>query len=355
MSSRRWPVHRFLTAARPLCIGLAVLLCLVCLPACQGTSFCVLKEDYAMATRVTLRLFGKQSEEMESAATELLREVHALEGKLSWRLDSSETAQVNAAAGSNQPVLAPEAAGILRRVLPVGEQSGWLFNPAVGPLTRLWDIGGEQQRLPGGDEIAAVLPLCRVDGVAVDGDEVELLFPQMALDLGAVGKGAACDLLRRGFQERNIEAAVATVGGSVVTYGKKPDGGSWSVAVRDPADSAETLGTILVEGTAFLSTSGDYERYFEQDGVRYHHLLNPFTGYPGSSGLTSVTVLCDNGAVADALSTAAFLLGAEDGKKLLGTFGAEGIFVAQDGQIFLTQGMAERFELKAGSGYRVAA
>ena len=140
-------------------------------------------------------------------------------------------------------------------------------------------------------------------------------------------------------------------GSSVMTYGSKPDGSSWNVAVTDPRAENEDdyLGVVALNGTEFLSTSGDYEKYFIENGVRYHHIMDPSTGYPAESGVTGVTVVCDTGLEADALSTACFVLGVEKGAQLLKAYGADGLFVDEDHHVYLTEGMKERFSLLADS------
>ena len=136
-----------------------------------------------------------------------------------------------------------------------------------------------------------------------------------ALDLGSVGKGAACDAAVAAYKEAGVDRAVVAVGGSVGVWGEKPFGQLWNIAVRDP-DSEGSLGTLSVP-SGFLSTSGSYEKQFEEDGVTYHHILDPKTGYPAESGLVGVTIWSDSGVLSDALSTACFVLGMEESLPLL--------------------------------------
>ena len=170
-----------------------------------------------------------------------------------------------------------------------------------------------------------------------------------SLDLGAAGKGIGCDSVLEYLEtQKDVTAALMNLGGSsVMTYGSKPDGSSWNVAVTDPRaeNDEEYLGVVALNGTEFLSTSGDYEKYFIEDGVRYHHIMDPSTGYPAKSGVTGVTVVCDTGLEADALSTACFVLGVEKGSELLKKYNADGLFVDEDHHVYLTDGMKERFSL----------
>ena len=174
-----------------------------------------------------------------------------------------------------------------------------------------------------------------------------------SLDLGAAGKGIGCALILKELEtKKDVTAALMNLGGSsVMTYGSKPDGSSWNVAVTDPRAENEDdyLGVVALNGTEFLSTSGDYEKYFIENGVRYHHIMDPSTGYPAESGVTGVTVVCDSGLEADALSTACFVLGVEKGTQLLKAYGADGLFVDEDHHVYLTEGMKERFSLLADS------
>ena len=147
-------------------------------------------------------------------------------------------------------------------------------------------------------------------------------------------------------QQTELLTAINLGGSSVMAYGEKPDQSPWKVALTDPRDvEGEYLGAIALEDGEFLATSGDYEKYFMENGIRYHHILDPQTGFPVQNGLTSVTVVCDSGLLADGLSTACFVLGLDDALKLLETYDADGVFADEEHNLYLTAGMEERFEL----------
>ncbi len=170
---------------------------------------------------------------------------------------------------------------------------------------------------------------------------------QCTIDLGAVGKGIACDVAQNYLKkQKEVSGAVIAVGGSILLYGTKTDGTNWNVAVQNPrGQDGEAMGVLSLSGTTNVSTSGDYEKYFMQDGKRYHHILDPSTGYPAESGLISVTVVSDNGLLSDGLSTACFVLGKEKGQKLLKTYGAEGIFIDQNKKVTVTKGLKDKFTI----------
>ena len=162
----------------------------------------------------------------------------------------------------------------------------------------------------------------------------------MQLDLGAAGKGLALQEIQALLAERpEISGAVISLGGSILTFGSKPDGSTWRVGIMNPEDTSSNIGILSLEGQWCVSTSGDYERYAEIDGVRYHHILDPETGYPADSGVRGVTILTKEGLAGDALSTACFILGPEKGMALARKYGAEALFVLEDGEIVMTEGM----------------
>ena len=229
----------------------------------------------------------------------------------------------------------------------ISQDSNGAFDPTLGKIIRLWDIAGENPHVPDQSEIDTLLPEVGYEKIQVDGNNVTLL-DGCTLDLGAVGKGMGCDLIMDYLQTQpDVFGMILNLGGSsVMTYGEKPDGSSWKVALTDPRDTeGDYLGAITLDANQFLSTSGDYEKYFIEDGIRYHHILDPKTGYPVQNGLTSVTIVCDQGYLADGLSTACFVLGLDAAKPLLEKYDAEAVFVDEDKNVYVTSGLMDKFEL----------
>lgn len=304
--------------------------------------------DFAMDTVVTETLYTT-GDDINSKLTSVLTDVET--NLLSWTNEKSQIYKVNAESGKDTEI-SDELSGYLERILKIAKDSDGAFDPTIGKLIRLWDIGGEDQRVPKKSEIQEVLKNSGYEKVSVDGKNIRM-DEGCSLDLGAAGKGIGCDSILEYLKgQKEISAALMNLGGSsVMTYGSKPDGSSWNVAVTDPRAENEDdyLGVVALNGTEFLSTSGDYEKYFIEDGVRYHHIMDSSTGYPAKSGVTGVTVVCDTGLEADALSTACFVLGVEKGSELLKKYGADGLFVDEDHHVYLTEGMKERFSLLADS------
>ena len=250
-------------------------------------------------------------------------------------------------------------ARLLQACLELGRRSGGNFDISLGQLTRLWNIdkwaAGENEvifGIPSEEEIQEALRLCGSAKIRLTGDgpdasseEFRVYLPEgMQLDLGAVGKGLALSAVSSLLgEETRITGAVVSLGGSILTWGEKPDGSPWKVGVMDPFDTASNVGILTLEGEWCISTSGDYERYVEADGVRYHHILDPATGYPADSGVKGVTILAEDGLLSDGLSTACFLLGPEEGIALAAEYGAEVLFVMEDGEIVMSEGMEKYF------------
>lgn len=282
----------------------------------------VAKSGFAMGTVVTAKLYGGS----EDDAAAVLASVTALENEISRNIDTTAVSVLNRTGRAESEVLA-DAVTACRAVSAASDGA---FDITVGALTKLWDFDGGV--LPDAGEIESALSSVDYNRITVDGDTITA-DEGTQIDLGAVGKGAACDAVRDVLAARGVSGAVVSVGGSVLAFGRRNAAGDkWRIAVRHPRDADSYLGVItLAEGC--VSTSGDYEKYFEKDGVRYHHLLDPATGYPAKSDLVSVTVVCKSGLLSDALSTACFVLGEARGRALALAFGAGAVFVRTDGTV----------------------
>ncbi len=217
---------------------------------------------------------------------------------------------------------------IIKSVTEVSDDVDGAFDITVGELSDLWSIGKEGEKIPSEKEIADVVSAIDYRKITVENGTV--YYDGGQIDLGAVGKGFACDLINAYLSAQKAQGAIISVGGSILAYGDyNKKGDKWNIAIRHPRSENEFLGIVRLD-EGFVSTSGDYERYFEKDGKRYHHIFDARTGMPAESGLISVTVVADSGILSDALSTACFIVGAEKGKELIGKYGASAIFVDEE-------------------------
>ena len=306
---------------------------------------------YAMDTVMNLTVYGENAAAaLESAEKEL----HTLdEAVLSRTAEGSELYALNTSNGETVEYGADDILpALIETALTISDATDGAFDPTLAPVLDAWGFTKDERRVPSADELKELLSHTGCGKVALektaDGWTVTLLDGAQ-LDLGGIAKGYAGDAVRTVLAELNVTSAVIDLGGDVGLLGAKPDGSDWRVAVKDPADPSKFLG-VLTAADTFVVTSGIYERGFEENGVRYHHIIDPKTGKPAESGLVSVTVVCGDGAWADALSTACFVLGEAGSLALRDTLAAEKnlrielILVTDDGHVRYTAGLAERFE-----------
>ena len=280
------------------------------------------KSGLSMGSIVTIKLYGDDTFKKLDVVKGL---IDNLDKEISRKIDTSAVSLLN----KNGEVKSATVSDILLKCRKVSEMSGGAFDLTVGPLSSLWDFDDDVQKVPSESDIKKALSTVDYEKIAVNGANVRINKNQ-TIDLGSVGKGAACDMAKAYLQKSGVKGAVISVGGSILAYGQRNKiGDKWRIAVRHPREENAYIGIInLSEG--FVSTSGDYEKYFEKDGKRYHHILDANTGYPADSGLISVTVVCDSGTLSDALSTACFILGEEKSKALLDEYSAAAIFVDEN-------------------------
>lgn len=286
----------------------------------------------AMNTTVSIDVTGFHS---KKAVERIKREIIRLDEKLLSRTNKkSEIYALN----SGKTEVSDELKDILEYLKQIEKDSGGAFNAGIAQLTDLWGIGTENERLPDEKEISAAIN--DSEKWQINGNRIDL--PEnVQLDLGAVGKGTACDYAHEILSDLECNEAVVAVGGSVLLYGKSPKA-SFKVGIRDPLGEANEYCAVIETEPDCVSTSGNYERYFEdENGNRYHHIFDPSTGYPADSGLLSVTVETQYGTVSDALSTACFVLGIEKSLPLLEKYNANAVFITADKKIITTYGELE--------------
>lgn len=293
--------------------------------------------DIAMNTVINLRLYGKNG---EKNASEIFDEIKSVETSLLSRYDDgSDVSRINKA-GQKAVAVSPEVFEIINTSAEISEKCGGVFDITVGKITELWGFGTENPQVPSKDKISALLPYVDSGKLKIAGSEITLGDNQ-AIDLGAVGKGAACDIVRTQLNSMSTDSAVISVGGSLLLYGKR----DFSIGIVNPEDDKKSMGTLKLSDTC-ISTSGDYEQFFEIDGRKYHHILNARTGYPADSHLKSVTVVCKSGVISDALSTACYIMGYGDkALSLLKEYDAEAVFISKDGIVRCTDGLKKSFTL----------
>ena len=320
---------------RLLCLLLA--LCMVLpLTACGGEQ----PESvqlFAMDTVMDLTAYGENA---AAALTDASREINRLERLLSRTIDTSEISQINA---GGAVTVSEETASLLAQAQTYTAATDGAFDITIAPLVSLWGITTDSPHIPTQQEIDVLLPLVGPEHLHLSGDTVTL-DDGCAIDLGGIAKGYASDRVAAIFARHGITSGTISLGGNVYVCGAKPNGQPWVVAIQDPRSDGYAVTVALTD--SFAVTSGGYQRYFEQDGVRYHHILDPKTGHPAASGLQSVSVVSQDDTLADALSTALFVMGLDAGAALYraGDLAFEAVFMTDDGSVWITPGLAGQYQ-----------
>jgi thiamine biosynthesis lipoprotein len=291
-----------------------------------------------MGTVVEISAHGADLGRLEAAVTAAFEEIARIERLMHPTGEGSDVARLTASSQGTE--VAPETAEVIALGLRVAALSGGAFDMGLGRLKGLWGIESEAPRVPAPEEVRQALTGTGPDGLRLDGLRVEKATATLAVDLGAIAKGYAIDRAAEVLRKAGIDSAAINAGGDIRLIGGH-SGRPWRIAIQHPRDADRQLATLELADLAVV-TSGDYERFFERDGVRYHHIFDPRTGYP--AGLCqSVTIVTPSAALADALSTAVFVLGPEAGLALLQHFPeAEGLIVAADGTPQMTPGLQGR-------------
>ena len=305
----------------------------------QGTFF-------AMDTMMDFTIYGESGLIDQSESL-----IASLESLVSVTDANSELYAINQ---TGSGTLTGKASSLMEQALEICRRTDGALDLSIYPIVRAWGFTTGSYQVPDEAEIQALLPLVDYRKIQYDAADGDVTLPEgMKIDLGSVAKGYAGQLVAQMLRDNGVESALLSLGGNVQTVGSKIDGTPWKVGIKDP-QSSDVMMVLQVQDQAVV-TSGGYERYFEEDGVRYHHIIDPRTGYPAENGLISVTIISADGTLADALSTSLFIMGPEEAssfwKKHRDTFDA--IMMKEDGTVMVTAGLADHCSVTTGGNVEV--
>lgn len=323
---------------------------LLVLAACAGTnlgpsSVLVKRTQMQMGTLVTITSVAPNREAAQDAASAGFREIHRLEELLSTWIENSELSRVNAGAGKDSLPITPETMQVLEDSLKIANLTDGGFNILVGPAVDAWSVLDRQQ-VPSEAELAGIRPLTDLGALYLDKQRgtVRLAKVGMRVDVGGIGKGYAADRAVAAMKKAGATAGVVALSGDIKTFGLLPDGQTFPFGIRHPRREGAVLAFIELQNEA-ISTAGDYERYFERDGVRYHHILDPRTLQPARD-CQSVTVVAPDGVMADGLDTGIFVMGRERGMALVEQLSGVGaVIVDRDGKVWVSSYLRGRVRM----------
>jgi thiamine biosynthesis lipoprotein len=312
------------------------------------TSGCSLESKYdceffAMDTVMTINAYGSKSESAVKAAQ---NEISRLDSLLSVQSETSEIFKLNQ---SKEMTVSEDTLTLITRSKEIYTLTDGAFDISCEPLTREWGFySGLENRVPSQQAIENALKGVGAAHIKIK-DSTITLDENTSLDLGGIAKGYASQKAAEILKENGVNSALMSLGGNVRAVGSKPDGENWSVAITDPDDNSKSIGTLKISDKAVV-TSGGYQRYFEENGQIYHHIIDTKTGYPADSGLKSVTIVSSDDTLADALSTSLFVMGLEKSGEFYSEnsslFGA--VFITDKGEIYVTDNLKDSFMSEQG-------
>ena len=308
----------------------------------QSEPVIVKRAQMQMGTLVSITVVARNEAVAHAAATAGFTEIRRLEEILSTWIPTSELSRVNASAGIIPVHVSTETLTVVQRAMQAAEMTDGGFNIAIGPAVEVWSVT-DGQRIPAESELDALRPLVDLQAVHVDvrKQTIYLAKTGMRIDVGGIGKGYAADQAVEALRRAGAIAGVVALSGDIKTFGRMPGGKKFPVGIQHPRNDGSVLAWIDLEDEA-ISTAGDYERFFERDGVRYHHILDPRTLQPARS-CQSVTVVAREGIWADGLDTGIFVMGAKLGMQLVEALpDVEAIIVDAEGHVHVSSGLRDR-------------
>lgn len=298
------------------------------------------RDVFAMDTYMTVKAYGPQGDAAVEAAVE---EINRLDALLSTGNEDSEVAGINANNGGH---LSEDGAILMERSLELYKSTGGVFDVAIYPVMKAWGFTDGNYRVPDDETLKSLLQLADPSLIEYDSSTADVNFEEkgVQIDFGGIAKGYTSSRIMDIYKEKGVTSGLVNLGGNAQVLGTKPDGSLWRVAVQSPDAEDEYLGVLETKDKAII-TSGGYERYFEKDGVTYHHIIDPSTGYPAENGLISVTIVSADGTLADGLSTSLFVMGKDKAVDYWRAHSDEFdmILLTDDEQLYVSEGIKDSF------------
>lgn len=306
------------------------------------------RTEFLMDTVITLKIYDKPDEKIMDKAIERLMEI---EERMSRTIETSDVSLINKNAGIQPVQVHDDTYFVLEKAKHFAEISNGAYEPTIGPLVDLWNITGtdekEREIIPTDEEIEERRKLVNYKDLILEEDNyVYLKREGMEIDLGGIAKGYAADEVKRIFEENGVKSAIIDLGGNIYALGDKGRGVPWKIGIQDPFALINNHMGILEVAHKSIVTSGDYERYFMYQGERYHHILDAKTGYPSRSDISGISIISDQSIDGDALSTALFVMGVEEGTKLANSLeDIDTIFITKNKEVFIPERLEGNFTL----------
>jgi len=295
------------------------------------------RQLFAMDTVMELRAYGENPEKALDLAE---REINRIDDMLKRSNPNSEVYKINE---NGSAEVSPETAELINFAIEISKKTNGIFDISITPVMDLWGFYDKKYNVPGEKELIETLKKVNYKNIAVENNIVSVKN-DIKIDLGGIAKGFTSNRIMEIFKENNITSGLVSLGGNVQAFGSKPNKEKWKIGIQNPDDESSYIGTLKIEDTAVI-TSGGYHRFFEKDGITYHHIIDPKTGFPAKSGVKSVTIISKNGTLADGLSTSLFIMGLEKSINFWKTYpDFEFVIETDNNEIYITEGIKDIFD-----------
>ncbi|MDS0526466.1 FAD:protein FMN transferase [Clostridium sp. SHJSY1] len=303
------------------------------------------KSFFVLGTIIYLKAFGKNAEKAINEAIECLINI---DDKMSVFKDNSEISRINKNAGISSQVVSKDTFYLIDKSIKYSELLEGTFDPTIKPLVSLWGIGTKSQRIPSNADIKDKLALVNYKDIILNRNDnsIALKRQNQSIDVGGIAKGYAADEVITIFKKYSIKSALIDLGGNIFVLGTKDNDSFWNVGIQNPFGTrGEYIGILSLKDKSIV-TSGNYERYFTKGNDRFHHIIDPHTGYPSKSRIISATIISDKSLDGDGLSTGVYIMGVEKSLNIIESLdGIDAIFITEDKNIYLTSGINANFKL----------
>ncbi len=306
------------------------------------------QQSFQLDTEITISIYDDKETESKTFDA-IFDKIDYYEKMISKTISTSEVSQINKNAGVAPVAVSDEIIEMLDIAIGYAEASGGLFDVTIGPVVELWGIGTDHAAVPSETDLKANMAKVNYKNLEINRENKTVYLKEkgMLLDLGAIAKGYIADQIKTVMLDIGINSGIISLGGNIVTIGEKPNGNAWSIGVRNPEieESVTELGILTLKDVSIVS-SGVYERYFTADNQRYHHIINPFTGYPEQNDIMSITIVSEKSVDGDSLSTTTFLMGLEKGYAYIESLdGIGAVITMKDKSVYVTDYLKDTFIL----------
>ncbi|MEJ6952380.1 FAD:protein FMN transferase [Natronospora cellulosivora (SeqCode)] len=312
----------------------------------RSDDFRVTSSAYIMNTFIQMRVYDDNAREIINKSFDRIRDI---ENKMSVNIEQSYVYQINKNAGREAVKVDDETFMLIKRAIDYAKLSEGKFDPSIGPLVKLWGIGSANARIPSEIEIANAINKVNYKWIELNEKENTVFLSRegMSIDLGGIAKGYAADIVKDIVEEHQIDSAYIDIGGNIYVIGNRPDERPWNIGIQDPRHNRGNVMAGIELSNKTIVTSGNYERYFVEDDILYHHIFDPVTGYPARSGNISTSIISDNSMDADALSTIIFMSSPEESMELVESLeGTEAMIIREDLGIILSSGLKDNIKIE---------